>query len=270
MQLGAEPKANLRTRAALEVLLAHQDDLTIYTVNGEMGEQTASQLGFNTHVIYQTNDITTPEDTEQAAKLLVEQGVDLILFAGGDGTARNICHAVGDSTPVLGIPAGCKIHSGVYAITPKAAGRVVEMLVKGELVSLGDADVMDIDEEAFREGEERVIARLLDGEPLVLATGGGAFIREKTRELILEKSVSVWLRADLDLLLQRTSGRTHRPLLNNGDPRQILGDLIEARYPVYAGADIIFDCDESSKEETRDGVIALLGRSFDKDGNIIR
>ncbi|AJD50545.1 shikimate kinase [Thalassospira sp. MBR-102] len=125
-------------------------------------------------------------------------------------------------------------------------------------------------EEAFREGEERVIARLLDGEPLVLATGGGAFIREKTRELILEKSVSVWLRADLDLLLQRTSGRTHRPLLNNGDPRQILGDLIEARYPVYAGADIIFDCDESSKEETRDGVIALLGRSFDKDGNIIR
>ncbi|KPM83292.1 ATP-NAD kinase family protein [Pseudoalteromonas lipolytica] len=152
MQLGAEPKANLRTRAALEVLLAHQDDLIIYTVNGEMGEQTAKQLGFQSHVIYHTNDITTPDDTEQAAKLLVEQGVDLILFAGGDGTARNICHAVGDSTPVLGIPAGCKIHSGVYAITPKAAGRVVEMLVKGELVSLGDADVMDIDEEAFREG----------------------------------------------------------------------------------------------------------------------
>lgn len=125
-------------------------------------------------------------------------------------------------------------------------------------------------EDAFREGEERVIARLLDGKQLVLATGGGAFIREKTRDLILEKSVSVWLRADLDLLLQRTSGRTHRPLLNNGNPRQILGDLIEARYPVYAGADIIFDCDESSKEETRDGVLALLGRSFDKDGNIIR
>ncbi|KZB56860.1 shikimate kinase [Thalassospira lucentensis] len=125
-------------------------------------------------------------------------------------------------------------------------------------------------EEAFRDGEERVIARLLDGEPLVLATGGGAFIREKTRALILEKSISVWLRADLDLLLQRTSGRTHRPLLNNGDPRQILADLIEARYPVYAGADIIFDCDESSKEETRDGVLALLARSFDKDGNIIR
>ena len=124
-------------------------------------------------------------------------------------------------------------------------------------------------EEAFRDGEERVIARLLDGEPLVLATGGGAFIREKTRALILEKSISIWLRADLELLLQRTSGRTHRPLLNNGDPRQILGDLIKARYPVYTGADIIFDCDESSKEETCDGVLTLLARSFDEDGNII-
>jgi predicted polyphosphate/ATP-dependent NAD kinase len=76
----------------------------------------------------------------------------MILFAGGDGTARNICAAVDDSIPVLGVPAGCKIHSGVYAITPKAAGRVVDMLVKGELVTLGEADVMDIDEEAFRQG----------------------------------------------------------------------------------------------------------------------
>ncbi|MCC9624531.1 shikimate kinase [Thalassospira sp. MA62] len=125
-------------------------------------------------------------------------------------------------------------------------------------------------EEAFRDGEERVIARLLDAEQLVLATGGGAFLRDGTRELILEKSVSVWLRADLDLLMARTSGRTHRPLLNSGDPRQILAELIEARYPVYAGADIIFDCDESSKEETRDAVLELLARSFDENGQLIK
>ncbi|MBB1328593.1 ATP-NAD kinase family protein [Pseudoalteromonas sp. SR43-7] len=152
IELGAEPKANSRTKAALEVLLPYKERLTIYTVNSDMGEQTAKALGFNVEVVYNTAAITTPDDTEQAAKVLKDFGVDLVLFAGGDGTARNICHAIEDTIPVLGIPAGCKIHSGVYAITPKAAGRVVEMLVKGELVTLADVDVMDIDEDAFRQG----------------------------------------------------------------------------------------------------------------------
>ena len=152
IELGAEPKADSRTKAALEVLLPYKERVTIYTVNGDMGEQTAKALGFNVEVVYNTSAITTPDDTEQAAKILKNSGVDLVLFAGGDGTARNICHAIEDTIPVLGIPAGCKIHSGVYAITPKAAGRVVEMLVKGELVTLADADVMDIDEDAFRQG----------------------------------------------------------------------------------------------------------------------
>jgi predicted polyphosphate/ATP-dependent NAD kinase len=152
IELGAEPKANSRTKAALEVLLPYKERLTIYTVNGNMGEQTAKALGFKVEVVYNSAVITTPDDTEQAAKVLKDFGVDLVLFAGGDGTARNICHAIEDTIPVLGIPAGCKIHSGVYAITPKAAGRVVEMLVKGELVTLADADVMDIDEDAFRQG----------------------------------------------------------------------------------------------------------------------
>jgi len=152
LALGAEPKANLRTKAALEVLLPYKDQLVIYTVADDMGENTAKDLGFTTEVVYQSNSPTTSNDTELAAQALQQLGVDLILFAGGDGTARNICHAVSDVIPVLGIPAGCKIHSGVYAITPKAAGRVVEMLVKGELVSLADADVMDIDEVAFRQG----------------------------------------------------------------------------------------------------------------------
>ncbi|MEL0647159.1 ATP-NAD kinase family protein [Pseudoalteromonas agarivorans] len=152
IELGAQAKANSRTQATLEVLLPYKSQLTIYTVNGDMGEHAAKALGFNVEVVYSANTLTTPNDTEAAAKVLKGLGVDLLLFAGGDGTARNICHAIEDTVPVLGIPAGCKIHSGVYAITPKAAGRVVEMLVKGELVTLADADVMDIDEEAFRRG----------------------------------------------------------------------------------------------------------------------
>ncbi|MCF6434781.1 ATP-NAD kinase family protein [Pseudoalteromonas sp. MMG022] len=155
LALGAMPKANQRTQMALEQLLAYQEQIAVFTVDGEMGETTAKALGFRTQVVYQSHQPTTPQDTEQAAKAMLACGVDMILFAGGDGTARNICAAVDDSIPVLGVPAGCKIHSGVYAITPKAAGRVVAMLVTGELVTLSEADVMDIDEEAFRQGSVR-------------------------------------------------------------------------------------------------------------------
>ncbi len=90
----------------------------------------------------------------------------------------------------------------------------------------------------FRDGERKVIARLLGGKPKILASGGGAFMNAETRKLIAGRAVSLWLKADLDLLVQRTAGRTHRPLLNRGDPRAVLAGLIETRYPVYAGADV--------------------------------
>jgi len=151
--LGAQALANQRAQTALAVLTPYIENIEVFTVNGEMGEQCAISQGFNTHVVYQTPSAqTTPQDTEQAVQALVAHGVDLILFAGGDGTARNVCAIVEDSCPVLGIPAGCKIHSGVYAVTPKAAGRVVELMVTHQLVTLTEADVMDIDESLFRDG----------------------------------------------------------------------------------------------------------------------
>lgn len=154
LELGAEPKANLRTLQALDVLKGLE--LKIVTYPAEMGEQVARDAGFEPEVIgCLSNGVTTAEDTERAAKEIVEHGVDLILFAGGDGTARNICNSLNDSFPVLGIPAGVKIHSGVYAVTPKAAGEIVAMLVRGELVTLGDQEVRDIDEAAFRTGVVR-------------------------------------------------------------------------------------------------------------------
>ena len=151
--LGATAKSNARALLALEILLTYKEEILIYTASGDMGENTAKTLGFTTEVVHQVdNDITTELDTEQAVTALMSHDIDLLLFAGGDGTARNVCHIVGDKFPVLGIPAGCKIHSGVYAITPKAAGRVVELMITNQLVSLTDADVMDIDESLFRQG----------------------------------------------------------------------------------------------------------------------
>lgn len=105
-------------------------------------------------------------------------------------------------------------------------------------------------EAAFRDGERKVIARLLDGPPVILATGGGAFVDPATRERIKQTGTSVWIRADLDLLLKRTVGRDHRPLLKQGDPKEILGRLMDARYPIYAEADIIVDSTDEVPEAT--------------------
>lgn len=158
LALGAKPLANARTKLALEILLPYQDDMVIYTANDQMGEQCARELGFNVEVLYQAkHKQTNSADSQQAAQALLVQDVDIILFAGGDGTARDIANVVASDddhqqVPVLGIPAGCKIHSGVYAITPKAAGRIIELMVTKELVTLTTGDVMDIDESLFRQG----------------------------------------------------------------------------------------------------------------------
>jgi predicted polyphosphate/ATP-dependent NAD kinase len=154
LALGATAKANQRACLALEILRPYQNKIIIYCANHLMGENMAKSLGFNTEVIYQAENLehTTATDTENTVAALFDKNIDMLLFAGGDGTARNVCKIVGDKFPVLGIPAGCKIHSGVYAVTPKAAGRVVEMMITNQLVTLTEADVMDIDESLFREG----------------------------------------------------------------------------------------------------------------------
>lgn len=154
-ELGAVAKSNDRAKVALDMIVDRKADIDVFTVNGEMGENLCQKLALEHQVVYTSAATTTPEDTEAAAKAMSKLNLDLILFVGGDGTARNICAAVEEETTVLGVPAGCKIHSGVYAITPKAAGRVLQMLIDGELVTLADADVMDIDEEQFRNGVVR-------------------------------------------------------------------------------------------------------------------
>jgi shikimate kinase len=96
-------------------------------------------------------------------------------------------------------------------------------------------------EPEFRSGEARVIARLLDGGPQVLATGGGAFMNAETRKLIGQKGVSVWLKADFDILMRRIRRRTDRPLLRTADPETTLRQLIDERYPVYALSDLTIE-----------------------------
>jgi shikimate kinase len=113
-------------------------------------------------------------------------------------------------------------------------------------------------EQIFRDGERRVIARLLAQPVHVLATGGGAFMDPMTRALIGRLGVSLWLRADLDTLVARVLRRNDRPLLKRGDPREILARLIERRHPIYAEANLTVDSGAGSPEVTVNRVIAAL------------
>jgi len=152
LELGAQPEALDRTVQALEKI-ARPEGIEIVTYPGEMGEAAAGMRGFRLRVTGSIQkEKTTAEDTKRAARELFEAGVRLLLFAGGDGTARDIYNAVGDSLPVLGIPAGVKIHSGVFATCPRNAGELASLFLSGRPMDMREAEVMDIDEEALRRG----------------------------------------------------------------------------------------------------------------------
>ncbi|MWV16709.1 ATP-NAD kinase [Pseudomonas sp. L-22-4S-12] len=151
---GAEPRAAERTRIALECLRPVAGRLQFLCFPGPMGADLLAELGY-AHRVLGALDAgpTSAADTRRAVQALQDAGCALILFAGGDGTARDICAAVREEQPVLGIPAGVKIHSGVYAISPRAAGELARRLVEGGLVRLASGEVRDLDEAALRDGK---------------------------------------------------------------------------------------------------------------------
>ena len=151
--LGAVPESPARTRLALEQLAALDCSVEVLTVSGDMGESEAREAGFSPTVVVATSGATTTgDDTRHAAREMVRAGVDLVLFSGGDGTARDVFAAVGTGTVCLGVPAGCKIHSGVYGINPRNAGELAALYLQGKVTKVRQAEVMDIDEDAFRQG----------------------------------------------------------------------------------------------------------------------
>lgn len=128
------------------------------------------------------------------------------------------------------------------------------------------SDIFEIyGEPAFRDVERRVIARLLERPVSIISTGGGAFIDPGTRQAILDRAVSVWLKAELNILVDRTARRTHRPLLQDGDPAAVLAGLIDARYPIYAEADITVQSEDCPVEKTVDRVIAAINAYQDEN-----
>jgi predicted polyphosphate/ATP-dependent NAD kinase len=137
LELGAVLQAETRTVWALEAMKTLGADVEIVTYPGEMGEDAVRRSGFEPTVIGSIErGRTTARDTKKAARELRALNVELLLFAGGDGTARDVYDAVADSIPVLGIPAGVKIHSAAYATSPRAAGSLAASFLSGEITTL--------------------------------------------------------------------------------------------------------------------------------------
>jgi predicted polyphosphate/ATP-dependent NAD kinase len=159
LALGAVPQALNRAIQAVGRLASIADQIDLVTYPDEMGEAVARACGFRPTVVGAIRPgATTAEDTRRAAREMHRLAVDLLLFAGGDGTARDVCAAIGQALPVVGIPAGVKIHSASYAISPASAGDLAALYLQGRVKSLHQAEVMDIDEEAVRQGT--ITARL--------------------------------------------------------------------------------------------------------------
>ncbi len=153
---GATPQAETRAKIAMQQV-SSMKDFTIFTAAGSMGENVLHALNLPCEAIYKGDKTSTADDTKKLIRLFVEKAVDLIVFAGGDGTARDVLDVLSSefnsSIPVIGIPAGVKIHSAVYAVTPLSAGELINLILSGAPMSLHDGQVMDLDEQAFREGK---------------------------------------------------------------------------------------------------------------------
>ncbi|UCE91852.1 MAG: ATP-NAD kinase family protein [Methanobacteriota archaeon] len=156
VRLGAPRRSPGRAGTALRALVRKGLDLELLTSAGEMGERVASGEGFEPSVVHRPahEAVTTPEDTARATEALMNSQADLLMFCGGDGTAKDVVSIADMEVPVVGIPAGVKMHSSVFAHTPEEAADLVESFARSWRTK--EAEVMDVDEEAFRRDEVSV------------------------------------------------------------------------------------------------------------------
>lgn len=267
IELGAVSTSPGRAVEALKRIAPIKDVVELITYPHEMGEDEAKECGFDPRVIGTVErGKTTPDDTKAAAREMAESGVDLILFAGGDGTARDIYTAIDGRVPVLGIPTGVKIHSGVFAINPSSAGDLAVMYLRGGQAATREAEVMDIDEEAFR--EDRISARLYGyltvpyEKNLVQTSKGGSPPHEELSLEAIARDIIEDMEEDVIYIIG--PGTTTRPIAESlGLPKTLLGVDV-----VLDGRLVASDVNEAQLLELIEGrrakiiVTAIGGQGF--------
>jgi predicted polyphosphate/ATP-dependent NAD kinase len=157
-QLGATPIASQKAEEMLQEFYskAHRPDIDWYTCAADMGNTVLENNGIKAKVIYTPQtDTTSAEDTKKACDKFLENRIDILVFCGGDGTARDIFTVIDKMTPLLGIPSGVKMHSAVFGINTSATAKMLKEFIEGRL-TIGDVEIMDLDEDLYRKGEWRV------------------------------------------------------------------------------------------------------------------
>ncbi|MGQ9514827.1 MAG: ATP-NAD kinase family protein [Thermoproteota archaeon] len=233
MTLGAKAIAPARAELFLSELMPIGKMIHLLTGAGSMGEVEARNRGLAFTVLGKRRKETSFEDTIEVARKIVDEQADLLVFCGGDGTARDIMKAIGYSVPVLGVPSGVKMHSAVFALEPKAAARIaIEFLWYG--LPLREAEVMDVDEEAFREG--RLSARLYGymltpSEPSLLQ---GAKVASTMNENEIRNQVAIALyvieKMEADVVY----------IIGPGTTTRTIGDLLEVKKTLL-GVDLLYN-----------------------------
>lgn len=268
---GATERAGQRMGDALTACTGVRSRLEFVTWGGRMGGALLQQLGLPHAVLGQPEVPSGAADTVEAARQMVAARAELILFAGGDGTARDLLDGIADSIPVLGVPAGVKMHSGVFAVTPADAGAVVTRLANGDLVGIGQGEVRDVDEAALRTG---IVGSRYYGELRVPVLGG--FLQHtKAGGREVESLALVEIVEEVVARLERASAQgTTTIVFGPGSSVQAIGvrlgySLSLLGFDVYrAGTCIAADADAKALSQLIDSDTILI-MSFARDQGIL-
>jgi predicted polyphosphate/ATP-dependent NAD kinase len=234
-----------RLQRALLPLTSEASNIRFSTWGGPMGEQVLTEMSLPASVLgHPASGLSSAADTRQAVQALLGAGIDILVFAGGDGTARDIYDVVGESLPVLGVPAGVKMHSAVFAVSPEAAGELLLELAHGGLVGLRLQEVRDIDEDAFRKD---IVRSRFYGDMLV--PGEGRFLQHtkiggREDHDLAAADIAAWIVENMDddtIYLVGPGSTTAAIMEQLGLPNTLLGVDV-----VCDGAVLASDTDENT------------------------
>jgi predicted polyphosphate/ATP-dependent NAD kinase len=233
VSLGAKPIAPTRAEFFLSGLKFAKSKIGLIVGAGNMGEEEAANCGFACTVLGKRKKETTAEDTKYVARKIVAAKADLLVFCGGDGTARNILEAIGTRVPVLGVPTGVKMHSSVFAVNPSAAAKITLGFLWEEL-SLREAEVMDVDEDAFREGRvsSRLYGYLLTPYEPYLIQGAKIASSMTESELRNQAAIAIYMIENMKPDIAYIVGP--------GTTTRTIGDLLDAKKTLL-GVDLFFN-----------------------------
>jgi len=248
--LGAKPIAPVRAQAFLSELKPVKQGLRLFVGAGSMGEDEAKHCGFTCTVVGERKQETIAEDTRNIAKQMAAQGVDLLVFCGGDGTARNILEAIDTKVPVLGVPTGVKMHSSVFAVNPTAAAKITLGFLWEEL-PLQEVEVMDVDEVAFREG--RVSSKLFGYvlapyEPYLIQ---GAKMASPMTESELRNQAAIAI-----YMIENMKPEV-RYVVGPGTTTRTIGDLLDAKKTLL-GVDVLCNKQIVAKDANEKQILAAI------------